>query len=400
MISVNNNVKLLNGVVSIERDYLDYFGGEFIIDYEHLYNEQFDERLCQLCSTLHYRLVELLRILNDSINGGKHFWAAESRELLKAISLSTRFINNLKNSGENVHIVAYYDEVLAKCLTFLSSSGGSTVPKDMEVVEPYYKMPIFEVGDTIQLPNNLSKKMQLKPIGEGSYASVFSYFDENYNRFFALKRAHKDISKKDLERFYLEFETMQNLSSPYILEVYSMDKSKNEYIMEYADTTLYKHITQNNQKLTFEERKSLCHQIIKGFAYLEEKNILHRDIAPNNVLLKKYDNINVIKIADFGIVKLNDSLLTSNSTEIRGYFNDHSGLQRLGFNNYDFKFEGYSLCKLLYFVLTGRCSDFTKFNFDNLENFMNQGTHPDISQRFSNIQELKMAFSRIKPKSI
>lgn len=78
MISVNNNVKLLNGVVSIERDYLDYFGGEFIIDYEHLYNEQFDERLCQLCSTLHYRLVELLRILNDSINGGKHFWAAKS----------------------------------------------------------------------------------------------------------------------------------------------------------------------------------------------------------------------------------------------------------------------------------------------------------------------------------
>lgn len=270
----------------------------------------------------------------------------------------------------------------------------------MEVVEPYYKIPIFEVGDTIQLPNNLSKKMQLKPIGEGSYASVFSYFDENYNRFFALKRAHKDISKKDLERFYLEFETMQNLSSPYILEVYSMDKSKNEYIMEYADTTLYKHITQNNQKLTFEERKSLYHQIIKGFEYLEEKNILHRDIAPNNVLLKKYDNINVIKIADFGIVKLNDSLLTSNSTEIRGYFNDHSGLQRVGFNNYDFKFEGYSLCKLLYFVLTGRCSDFTKFNFDNLENFMNQGTHPDVNQRFINIQELKMAFSRIKPKSI
>ena len=170
--------------------------------------------------------------------------------------------------------------------------------------------------------------------------------------------------------------------------------------MEYADTTLYKHITQNNQKLTFEERKSLYHQIIKGFEYLEEKNILHRDIAPNNVLLKKYDNINVIKIADFGIVKLNDSLLTSNSTEIRGYFNDHSGLQRVGFNNYDFKFEGYSLCKLLYFVLTGRCSDFTKFNFDNLENFMNQGTHPDVNQRFINIQELKMAFSRIKPKSI
>ena len=154
MISVKNNAKLLNGIVSIERDYISYFGKEFAIDYEHLYKESFDDRLSQLCSSLHHQLVEALRILNDSINGGKHFWADPSRDLIKAISLSNRFVNNLKNSGENIVIVEYYDKVLKKCNDFLSSSGGSSVPDNMMEVEIFYELPIFETSAVVQLPNN------------------------------------------------------------------------------------------------------------------------------------------------------------------------------------------------------------------------------------------------------
>lgn len=398
LISVSDNLKLLNGVVSIEKDYLNYFGKEFSIDYEHLYRRQFDDRLCRLCSSLHFQLVESLKILNDSINGGKHFWADPSRDLIKAISLSKRLINNLKNSGENVNIVRYYDDVFKKCDNFLSISGGSSVPNDMVEVEVYYELPIFEVSDIVQLSNNFSKKFQLQPIGSGSYATVFKYFDESYNKIFALKRANKSIMPKDLDRFYLEFDTMKKLSSPYVLEVYSIDKSKNEYTMEYADTTIFKYITNNNQKLTFKERQALCYQIIRGFEYLTEKNILHRDISPNNVLIKKYEDTNVIKIADLGNVKLSDSILTSLDTEIRGAFNDYSGLQRIGYSNYNFYFEGFALSKLLYFVLTGRYKDFTKFDYQGLEEFINKGTDPDWSQRFNNIHELKRAFSHIKLK--
>ncbi|CAD0164802.1 hypothetical protein [Streptococcus thermophilus] len=111
MISVNNNAKLLNSIVSIERDYLNYFGKEFAIDYEHLYKDSFDDRLSQLCSTIHHQLVKGLRILNDSINGGRHFWAEPSRDLIQSISLSNRFVNILKNAGENVSIVEYYDKI-------------------------------------------------------------------------------------------------------------------------------------------------------------------------------------------------------------------------------------------------------------------------------------------------
>lgn len=338
-----------------------------------------------------------LRILNDSINGGRHFWAEPSRDLIKSISLSNRFVNNLKNSGESVSIDEYYDEVLKNCNGFLSSSGGSSVPDDMLEVEIYYELPIFKVSDIVEIPNNTIQRFQLKTIGDGSYATVFSFYDENYNKTFALKRAKKTILPKDLERFYLEFDIMKQLQSPYVLEVYSIDKTKNEYVMEYADTSLFEYIKNHNQKLTFAERMNLGNQIIKGFEYLAKKNILHRDISPKNILIKEYEDLKIIKIADLGNVKLSDSLLTSLDTEIRGAFNDYSGLQRVGFSNYNFHFEGFALSKLLYFVLTGRYKDFTKFEYSNLEEFINKGTNPNLNQRFSDINELKRAFLKIRP---
>lgn len=398
MINIGNNTKLLNAYHNIERDYLQYFQRGFEIDYENIYKDMFDENLRLLCSALHYRLIENLRLLNDSINGGKHFWAAFSRALINVINLSFKFVNSLKNSGENIYIDEYYDEIFKKCRTFLSSSGGSAVPSDMEVINIYYDIPIFIAGDFVEISNQSSYKTQLKEIGKGSYAKVFRFFDENYNKYFALKRANKNISEKDLKRFYLEFKVMKELKSPYVLEVYSMDETKNEYIMEYADCTLFDFIQKNNQKLTFEERRKLCIQVIKGFEYLSKKQIFHRDISPKNILIKEYEDVRLIKISDFGIVKINDSVLTSDNTEIRGSFNDYAGLQREGFKNYNFYYEGYAICKLLYFILTGKHTSMNKFDYSNLEEFMNKGINPISSERFENIIELKECFYTIHNK--
>lgn len=312
--------------------------------------------------------------------------------------MSFKFVNSLKNSGENIYIDEYYDEIFKKCRTFLSSSGGSTVPSDMEVINIYYDIPIFIAGDFVEISNQTSNKIQLKEIGKGSYAKVFRFFDENYNKYFALKRANKNISEKDLDRFYLEFKVMEELKSPYVLEVYSMDETKNEYIMEYADCTLFDFIQTNNQKLTFEERRKLCIQVIKGFEYLSKKQIFHRDISPKNILIKEYDDVRLIKISDFGIVKINDSVLTSDNTEIRGSFNDYAGLQREGFKNYNFYYEGYAICKLLYYILTGKHTSMNKFIYSNLEEFMNKGINPISSERFENITELKECFYKIHNK--
>ena len=103
------------------------------------------------------------------------------------------------------------------------------------------------------------------PIGEGPYAQGFKYFDDFYDKYFAVKRAKTDLDAKELERFYKEYEVMKSINSPYVLEVYRLDKNKNEYYIEFADFSLCDYILKNNQKLSFIKRRKICLQIIRAF---------------------------------------------------------------------------------------------------------------------------------------
>ena len=64
-------------------------------------------------------------------------------------------------------------------------------------------------------------------------------------------------------------------------------------------------------------------QIFKGFSYIHSKGYLHRDISFTNVLLQHYENdLTIVKISDFGLVKMKQSDLTSFGSEIKGSLND------------------------------------------------------------------------------
>lgn len=74
-------------------------------------------------------------------------------------------------------------------------------------------------------------------------------------------------------------------------------------------SSLHAHLkTKNGRKLDEEEAKSLFRQIVEGIDYLHKKNVAHRDIKLENILL---DEGNTIKIIDFGfsVVMEKDKLL-------------------------------------------------------------------------------------------
>lgn len=66
--------------------------------------------------------------------------------------------------------------------------------------------------------------------------------------------------------------------------------------------------TKNGRKLEEDEARNLFRQIVEGIDYLHKKNIAHRDIKLENILL---DQSNTIKIIDFGfsILMQKDRLL-------------------------------------------------------------------------------------------
>lgn len=233
----------------------------------------------------------------------------------------------------------------------------------------------------------------LKLIGEGSYANVYKYKDTFYNCNFVIKRAKKNLSEKELQRFKREYEEMKKLSSPYILEVYRYSEDKNEYIMEYMEYTLDSYITKNNTKLSDSRRKSIAQQVLKAFSYIHSKKRLHRDISPKNILIKEYEDVLVVKIADFGLVKIPDSGLTTVNTDFKGYFNDPS-LVTEGFNAYNILHETYALTRIVHYIMTGK-TNIEKIADSKLRAFVEKGLNSDKSKRFQNVSEMVNAFRKI-----
>lgn len=264
----------------------------------------------------------------------------------------------------------------------------------MDKVQLYYKTPIFTITNQVKISRtNDDLYANLSMIGEGSYAYVYKYKDLNYNKSIVVKRAKANLNTKELERFEKEFKTLKELSSPYIIDVYKYDSDMLEYTMEYMDTNLEKYISKNNTKLSEKNKKGIVYQLLRGFEYIHSKELLHRDINPNNILIKLYDDVPVVKISDFGLVKEPNSRLTSINTEPKGYYNDPI-LRTIGFHNYSMEHEIYALCFVIYYVMTGRVH-LKKTGSKELDYLIKKGTHTNTKHRPSNIREVRYLFNDV-----
>ncbi|EAJ0705789.1 protein kinase family protein [Campylobacter jejuni] len=347
-------------------------------------------KLKLVLSTLHNNIIECFKKMNSRLpsteNSNNHYWVDDSRKLKFNIELALYLQKEFKDSELSFWIDEYYYNVFKQCLNFLKSSEGSEIPLGMQKITIYEAIPIFVKLNSISNPE-VNKNYSLDLIGDGSYAKVYKYYDEFYKHYFALKKLNKKVNDKEIQRFIKEFNIMKQINNPYILKVYSLDENKKEYIMEYVDFTLKEYIHKNNSKLSSDERISLGIQIIKGIKTLWNKNILHRDISLKNILIKQYDDIVVIKISDFGLVKELNSELTSENTEIKGSLNEISRLQKKGFNNYDKSDEIYALSRVLYFIATGRT------NLINTKcDFLEKGINDNVKNRYNNLDDLMRDF--------
>ena len=388
--------QLINAITTSYKGLTD----DINLEYVDLYKEFEDEKLRMVLSTLHHLLTESYITMNQllpSEDYTRHFWAEDSRKLINIINIINKLKGKLLNSELSFKLDDYYANVLKNSKDFLSKSGGSEIPPFTESVDLYYEIPIFIPTNSLNISREDKKIFSdLKPIGEGSYASVYKYKDEFYDKEFVLKRAKKKLDTKELERFKIEYEQMKSLSSPYVTEVYRYNGDENEYIMECMDYSLESYLKKFQDKLDFNAKRKIVFQILNAFKYIHSKGILHRDISPKNILIKKYEDVLIIKVADFGLVKIPESGLTSLMTDFKGAFNDLS-LEQEGFSSYNILHETYALTKLIYYTMTNR----TNIKIDSIKNsdlkqFVSKGTSLDKNVRYKNVDEMISSFRSIK----
>lgn len=221
-------------------------------------------------------------------------------------------------------------------------------------------------------------------IGEGSYAFVYSFVDPNYGKKFALKRARKGMAPRDLARFMQEYQILKRLSFPYIVEVYTYSRGKNEYTMEYCHETLRSHVSRRNARMNFGARKRIALQFLYAINYLHYKGLFHRDVSLQNVLLKTYDDGAVtVKLSDFGLAKDHRSTFTRTQTETRGTILDPL-LE--AFKDYSAQNEIYAVGHVLSYIFTGKES--VQLLDEKIGDILRKCVNLDLSQRYQRVSEI------------
>lgn len=140
-----------------------------------------------------------------------------------------------------------------------------------------------------------------KPIGRGSFSKVYKGIDTKTSETIAIKRIEIN-DRVSYERIRREIDIMKSLDHDNLVKLYDVIYEEDEIylIMEYCTNTL-KSILDERQ-LNEKQIKYYFKQIVDGLQYLRHKNIIHRDIKPNNILVSN----NKLKICDFGFAKTVD----------------------------------------------------------------------------------------------
>ena len=108
-------------------------------------------------------------------------------------------------------------------------------------------------------------------------------------------------------RFEQECHFLNDMKHPHIVEYlgtsHDPDSGLLVLLMELMDESLTHFLERSQQPLAYHIEVDLCHDIAQALAYIHSKEIIHRDLSGNNVLLLA----GRAKITDFGMSKLLDA---------------------------------------------------------------------------------------------
>ena len=154
----------------------------------------------------------------------------------------------------------------------------------------------------------MQKYEVIRTLGRGSYGRVDLCKDKSTGEQFAVKKVKLgQMPEADRLKALEEATFLSKLDHPNIVAYHeSFQENDSLYIsMEYMDGgDLEKKIAQRGHSFLPEQDILFSFvQILSALAYLHKKNIMHRDIKPQNCFLTRHG---VVKLGDFGVAKSMD----------------------------------------------------------------------------------------------
>ena len=161
------------------------------------------------------------------------------------------------------------------------------------------------------VPSGLIGRYQvLDKIGEGGMGSLFLARDPAIDRLVAIKLLRHGLDTEALrERFAREARAAGRLRHPHIVTIFDVGEHDGDpfIAMEFLAGETLAELIRDGARLSLSRRLKLLEELCDGLGYAHRAGLVHRDIKPANLMV---DADGVLKILDFGIVRVSDSGMT------------------------------------------------------------------------------------------
>jgi len=144
----------------------------------------------------------------------------------------------------------------------------------------------------------------LEELGRGGMAIVFKAKEKQLDREVAIKVLPFSLAfdKEFVERFQREARTSARLEHPNIIPIYRVGKSGRiiYFVMKFLRGKPLSSILASRGSLPPVEIKRILAEVGRALAYAHKKEIVHRDIKPDNIMFDEHGHA---VVTDFGIAK-------------------------------------------------------------------------------------------------
>ncbi len=159
----------------------------------------------------------------------------------------------------------------------------------------------------------------LHKLGEGGMADVYLAIDTILNREVAVKILRGDLAHDPVAvlRFKREATAALALNHPNIVQVYDVGEENGLHyiVMEYIRGITLKQLIAKRGALDKQESVDIMKQLTSAMIHAHKNNVVHRDIKPQNVLIK---DDGTVKLSDFGIALAQNAAQLTQADSVLG----------------------------------------------------------------------------------
>lgn len=195
----------------------------------------------------------------------------------------------------------------------------------------------------------------LQVLGQGGFGVVFKAFDTKLRRSVAIKVIEPALASTSpaRKRFLREARAAAAIRHGNVVQIYSVHEDPLPYlVMELINGQTLQQRSDASGPMLLDELLCIGQQIASGLSAAHKKDLLHRDIKPDNILIELGSDLKV-KITDFGLARTVDDASITRSGSIAGtplYMSPEQAMEQ----SVDQRSDLFSLGSVLYMLATGR----------------------------------------------